>query len=239
MIPARTSVSLANGIKRRESKALRFYQDETGSGSPVEFALLLPLFLILLVGVFQVWEVISVKESLDRGVLQAAEYWSTCLPKSGGASTHCRHAASVLIRRELAYNSIIRSRAEAGQVEATDLVISYIQQPMEILAGGVPIVATPRPGSDPDDWPVFHPFLIQARLAMPWAVQVPFLPPLRIVVRAQHVAFKEKPYEQPTPTPASAVGGMGWGGSPTPTIERWGSTWRATPTPTLSKWDNT
>ena len=221
---------------------IRFAQDENGSGSPIEFVLLLPLFIVLLVGVYQVWEVISIRESLDRGVLQAAEYWSTCLPLHGGASTNCREAAEAILRRELANNAILRSRASAGQLDAEDLIITYKQQRYEILSGLRPVVAPTLARSDPDDWPVFHPFAIEARLAVPWAVQIPFLPPQRIALTIEHVTFKEKPYAPPTPTPSptnlSASRGKeaNWGRWPTLTPEA--GTWATSPTPTPSGWRN-
>lgn len=207
----------------RSDLARQFLTDERGAGSPIEFVLVLPLFLLLLIGAYQVWQVISIRESLDRGVLQAAEYWSTCYAIRGDEQTACKYTAERIILGELANNSLLKAWDRAGKLRRTDFTLQYFQHPD----------ADARRRSlteDPDSLEEFRTFTIEARLAVPWAVDLPFMEPRRLVIRAAHTAFKEKPYIPPTPTPTPTA-------SPTPAaILPGGSFFRAsTMTPAPSR----
>jgi hypothetical protein len=47
----------------------------------------------------------------------------------------------------------------------------------------------------------FEPFVIVARLAVPWEIRLPMMPPQRLILESRHVSFKEKPFIWPSPTP--------------------------------------
>ena len=194
MIPAIAAHSRA-GPPRRGLLA-RFWRDVGGAGNPIEFAVVLPLFVLLLFGIYQVWEITAIKESLDRGVLQAAEYWSTALSGYGTTAEALKNTSDQLIVRSLENNSLLRARARAGQIEEIDLSIKYLRYDVktgalwgEISDAAGLLALAP-----------FETFLIEARLAIPWIIELPLLPPQRITIQTSHIAFKERPFQWPPPT---------------------------------------
>lgn len=98
------------GAARRRSPG-SFWRDVRGAGNVLEFAILLPLILLLLLGAYEIWRIIALKESLDRGVLQAAEYWST-VPHPAGQQPY-RLTAEWLARREVESSSLLRGSPDA------------------------------------------------------------------------------------------------------------------------------
>lgn len=170
--------------KRRA--ASQFLKDSRGAGNPIEFALLLPLFLLLLFGLLEIWKIIALKESLDRGVVQAAEYWSTCPPTP--SPQPYKYTAEQIVRREVENNSLVRPRV--GQPPpSVELSIRYYDAETGVE------YADPAHNALP-----FQPFVIEARLVVPWDIGVPMIPSRPLVIRARHIAFKEKPYPTRTPT---------------------------------------
>ncbi len=58
-------------------KHLRLWRsDDRGAYELVQFALILPVFIVILYGSFELLKVVSVRHSLDSGVYQAARYLS-------------------------------------------------------------------------------------------------------------------------------------------------------------------
>lgn len=165
----------------------RFIQDKRGAGNPIEFILILPLLLLLLFGIYEIWRIVSIKESLDRGLLQAAEYWSTCPPTP--SPQPYKYTAEQIVRRELAHNPLIGSQA------GVDLTIEYYDAQTGVQIWDPTWLVRP-----------FEPFIITARLAVPWEIKLPLLGSRRMIIGSKHVAFKEKPYWvlPPTPTPTRA-----------------------------------
>ena len=172
--------------------ARHFLKDSRGGSNPIEFALLLPLFLLLLFGLLEIWKIIALKESLDRGVLQAAEYWSTCPPPARTPSPEgykYKYTAEQLVRQEVENHPLIRPRAGQPPPDV-ELSIRYY----DAKTG----VEHYNPADIVD---VFEPFIIEARLVVPWGIGLPMISLRPLMLRSRHVAFKELPYQRPTPTP--------------------------------------
>jgi hypothetical protein len=178
------AVAEPSGAASRRSGPGAFWRDARGSGNAIEFAILLPLILLLLLGAYEIWRVIALRESLDRGVLQAAEYWSTC-PAPAGPQPY-RLTAEWLVRREVENNSLLR----ASPAAPLDLSLRYYS-----LQSGAEIY-------DPAVLGQFDPFVIVARLAVPWEIRLPLMPTQRLVLESRHLSFKEMPFVWPSPTPS-------------------------------------
>jgi len=56
---------LARGLRYRERGA-----------STVTYALVLPLFILLVFGTFEIWRIVSIRQSMERGVYRAARHLS-------------------------------------------------------------------------------------------------------------------------------------------------------------------
>jgi hypothetical protein len=182
---------------KEHHRLLQFWRDVKGAGNPIEFALVLPVFLLLLFGTYQVWEIASIKESLDRGVLQAAEYWSTCLRESSVNSSVYTRTAERIIQAELSHNATLRYRAEKSLNPLT-LQIRYYRYDVEHAQRRWEITNPAQLGD-------FETFLIEARLWIPWEIHIPLLPQQNFSVRTSHLAFTERPYQWPTPVPTPAL----------------------------------
>jgi len=84
----------------------RFCREKRGA-SVITYALTLPLFVLLVFGILEVWRVMAVRQSLNLGVYQAMRYLSSqgrdWLPSSAGAweTIACRTAAQCTRSREL------------------------------------------------------------------------------------------------------------------------------------------
>lgn len=55
---------------------IAWIRDRRGSADIIQFVLILPIFVLMFYGFFEVWRVVSVKQSLDAGTYQAARYLS-------------------------------------------------------------------------------------------------------------------------------------------------------------------
>ena len=69
MIPRRSSTLRAAGPIRALRRSNR-------GASAVTYALALPLFILLVFGTFEAWRIVSIRQSLERGVYKAARYLS-------------------------------------------------------------------------------------------------------------------------------------------------------------------
>lgn len=77
-----------------------------------QFALLLPIVLVLVLMSFEVWQVISVKKSLHMAAYQAARY--IALGQKRGADT--AEKAKTLIQENLATNPLLVERLDEVEV---------------------------------------------------------------------------------------------------------------------------
>jgi len=57
-------------------------RDKKGSGI-ITYTLVLPIFIFLIFGVFEVWKIISIKQALDAGTYKAARYLSANYDQEG------------------------------------------------------------------------------------------------------------------------------------------------------------
>jgi len=176
----------------------------------IQFVLVLPLLLILILGSFAVWKVVSAKQSLASGTYQAARYLSVAgkylnyAPDADDDPDDWQDAARIIIASELENNSLLRPLPQPS--------VSFDRP------------SRPRcPNEDAINDPMPHLedalFTIWAGVTLPWPVHIPFLDPETITLVEKHTSYIEcEPIFASPPTPTVTA-------APTPT---------STPTPTPS-----
>ncbi len=91
-------------------------RDKRGSADLIQFVLIVPIFVLIFYGLFEVWRLVSVKGSLRAGTYQAARYLSV----NNDRWRYDRAVAAEIIYRELENNSLL------DRDEARSLVEIYI-----------------------------------------------------------------------------------------------------------------
>lgn len=89
----------------------RFCREKRGA-SIITYALTLPLFVLLVFGILEIWRVMAVRQSLNLGAYQAMRYLSSqgrdWLPSSAGAwETIAASTATYTINAELQRNALV------------------------------------------------------------------------------------------------------------------------------------
>jgi len=151
-------VNRLNGLSRLDNpfnRLNRLTGDRRGA-ILVQFALLVPIFVIIALGSFEVWKAISAKQSLHSGTYQAVRYLSLN-PVESLDPIEWEAEARKLIVPELANNGFVKGHLAEG-------VRIYITMPEEL---------------DCDE-----PFGIRAEL--PWRAVIPYLPREHWVLADQH-----------------------------------------------------
>ena len=93
--------------------------------STVTYALVLPLFILLVFGTFEIWRIVSIRQSMERGVYRAARYLS---------QHHLRYGdAWGLAHSEVAENSWLMSTNSDSLVLITTPADLTILQPGDKL----------------------------------------------------------------------------------------------------------
>lgn len=169
--------------------------DQRG-GALIEFVLVLPLFLILILGSFAVWKVVSAKQSLASGTYQAARYLSVegryldYAPDFDDAPDDWQDAARIIITSELENNSLLRSLSQP---------VITIEPPSR--------PECPRQRCTEDRYAV-DPclldalFTVRAEITLPWPVRIPLLDSETITLEEKRTSYIEcGPILRPTPTP--------------------------------------
>jgi len=90
-----------------------FMRDRRGSADLIQFVLIVPIFVLIFYGLFEVWKLVSVKGSLRVGTYQAARYLSV----NNDRWRYDRAVAAEIIRRELENNGLLGSDEARSLVE--------------------------------------------------------------------------------------------------------------------------
>jgi len=117
---------------------------ERGSTQVIELVLILPIFVLILYGSFEVWKVVSVKQSLDAAVGRLAQ----CLRLYHGGDDD-RDRCESIIRMELGGNNLMD--------EPLELTIEYYN-------------ASDRQIPDPTDLSCNAIFTVEGKVELPWDI---------------------------------------------------------------------
>ena len=169
---------------------IAWMRDRRGSVDVIQFVLILPIFVLMFYGFFEVWRVVSVKQSLDAGTYQAARCLSVYFHYGGDEA---RVRCEKVLRTELANNSLI------DEDDLLDLRIKYYD-------------AREREIEDLTRLPCNELFTVRAGLELPWTTVIPYLSSRCIVLVGQHTSYIEcgpswAPAPTPTPTATPVSGG--------------------------------
>jgi len=144
-----------------------FTSDERGA-STISYAILLPLFVMLLLGGYYVWEIIAMRQALDRATYLAVR--ELAKPDANIAYTPPRaedlkndaweKISGILEADPLIYAQFARHGADLRRYLTTDADID-------------PFPGQPTEREGPVQSSVL--FEIRATLRIPWLVQIPFL----------------------------------------------------------------
>jgi hypothetical protein len=123
----------------------------------VQTMVILPIFILIVFGGFEVWKVMSVKQSLTSGTSEAARYLSFNHRDVGDRDT-----AEGIIYKELSNNDLIGNTS-------FDLDIRYYELSDDLkLVGPIP---------DPTTLSCWKVFRVEAKLTLPWTIIIPGLSP--------------------------------------------------------------
>ena len=147
-------------------------RSERGSTQVIEFALILPILVLILYGSFEVWKVVSVKQSLDTAVGKLAQ----CLRLYHAAD---RKRCERIVSMELGGNSLMDGHLEP--IKYYDADDNWKEDPANLLRTCDAI------------------FTVEGKVKLPWGI--PFLSSgNNMYLTSKHTSFIEcGPSEEPTP----------------------------------------
>ncbi|MBM3134058.1 MAG: hypothetical protein FJZ89_01975 [Chloroflexi bacterium] len=150
-------------------------RDQRGAVDLIQFALILPIMILIIFGSYEIWRLVSVKQSLYAGTYQAARYVSLNYLIDGPA---VQAVADEIIVKELTNNALLSGDTGLQSIEYTPAGLAGL-----------------RP---------YQFFRIRTTLRLPWPVIIPFLPTQpSITLVEQQTSFVEAGPTRflPTPTP--------------------------------------
>lgn len=183
-------------------------KDRRGSVDLIQFVLILPIFVLLLYGSFEVWKIVSVKQSVGAATYQAARCRSVYNNCNGVSDiTDDNFNCERVLLHELADNSFIdwedltgveiRYRDDEGNV----ICVVAVDQSLAPYRLGCP--------QDPAALDRNERFSVEAELFLPWPIFIPGLfsaggeASRSPTLVARHRSYIEcGPRWRPTPTPA-------------------------------------
>jgi hypothetical protein len=179
-----------------------------GSADLIQLVLILPIFVLLIYGSFEVWKIVSVKQSLGAATYQAARCRSVYNDCNGVTNLeddefNCEWvllnevADNGFVDQEDLIGAEIRYRDEQGNV----ICVVGVNQNLEIEKRSCP--------EDPaGDLGRNEKFDVEAELFLPWPIFIPGLFPdgsggTSITLVARHRSYIEcgPQWSPPTPTP--------------------------------------
>ncbi len=196
------------------SRVKAFRRDRKGAYDLIQFALILPVFILLLYGSFELIKLISIRQSLEAGTYQAARYLSV-YHKYYYDETYNREAADDTLRAEqLLWDSLL-ANPYLSDVAPLQLDIRYFNGAGQEIATPVDFpcedirTALDNPGTSNLI------FTVRTRLTVPWQTSLLGLSMGSVTLTSGHTSFVDcgpwfpppRPTPTPTPTPTPAAGG--------------------------------
>ena len=178
-------------------------RDRKGSVDLIQLVLALPIFILIFYGFFEVWKIVSVRQSLGAATYHAARCRSLYpgRPIGGGTSLdEDGYRCEWGLLKELVNNSFveeedlwgvqIRYRNKNGNVICVVTPGQIAQDAVNVCPNG------------PTSLACNEKFDAEAALFLPWSISVPGLPSRGMTLVARHRSFIEcDPNWQPTPLP--------------------------------------
>ena len=194
----------------RRLKALR--EDNGGAYDLIQFALIIPIFVLILYTSFEVIRLVSVRQSLESGTYQAARYLSVYHmyyydSRYNRLEVDDTQRAEQLIWESLLANPYIAEKA------GIQVVIRYFNGAGEQIVTPVdfPCREIENLLSYPDTSNLV--FTVRTQVTMPWETSLLGLSMGSITLTSSHTSFVDcgpwypPPRPTPTPTPTPGPGG--------------------------------
>jgi len=187
----------------------KWLHDQRGTYELVQFALILPVFIILLYGSFELLKLVSIRQSLDAGTYQAARYLSV-YHKIYYNENYNRPAQDDRLQAErLIWQSLLASPFVS---EDTPMYVSirYFNRDNQELASPVdfPCGQIRESLNDPN-----LVLTVRTQVTLPWKGTVLGLSLGNVTISSAHTVFVDCgpwypwPVETPQPTPTRLAGG--------------------------------
>lgn len=152
---------------------IKFIRDKQGA-STVAYLLVLPLFIMIVFGSFQMWRIISIKQSLHVGAYQTVR----CLTMYDDRGTGLAGCES-LLRAKLAQNGLIDDAALASLDIRYFLTEEHQEYPIND-----PTLDLPECGDA---------FRMKTSLSLPWSIVIPYLPARDMTLHQWKTSYIECP----------------------------------------------
>jgi len=170
---------------RRIATLQCLWQDRHGT-TVIQFVLVLPIFLLLLIGSYELWRLVAIKQRLEAATVQATRYLMVegrfLIPphRSGAFPYEWENLAREIIVEQLAKDSLVGGELANGVVVMVDTPTHFAP----VCPGGA------------SENPVIHlrnaQFSVTAALPIPSPLRIPFLGLAEgIVLRETHTAYVE------------------------------------------------
>jgi hypothetical protein len=194
----------------RRLKAL--LKEERGAYDLIQFALIVPIFVIMLYGSFELIKLVSIRQSLDSGTYQAARYLSVYHRTYYDSKYNRENVDDTLRAERLIWESLL-ANPHISEATPIQVVIRYFNGAGEEISSPVdfPCWDIKNSLNRPDTSNLI--FTVRTRLTMPWQTSVLGLSMGSITVASAHTSFVDcgpwypPPRPTPTPTPTPVAGG--------------------------------
>lgn len=172
-------------------------KDEQGN-TIIQFVLVLPIFILVVFGSYEIWKLVHLKQSLEAATIQATRYLSVEGPFFlDDYPEGWRQRAWRIVAGELENESLIEDQFESA--------VLRVDVSNRFRSG--------RPECPGDEAKYSYravnraersQFAVHSELQVPWSIQIPFVDtPDNLVLTETHWHYLEcpPPYTEPTPTP--------------------------------------
>jgi len=181
-------------------------RDERGAVELIQLALLVPVFITILYGSFELVKVLSIRQSLDAGTYQAARYLSVYHESYVDSSFNRPLAEDQLRAERLIWESLL-GNPFITEDDPPTIVIRYFDRDGVQMASPVnfPCPQIPNNRSLLDDPRMV--FTVYAQATVPWRASVLGVTIGTITLTSAHTAFVDcgpwYPWPGPTATPTA------------------------------------
>ncbi len=190
------------------------FRDQRGAYDLIQFALILPIFVVILYGSFELMKLASIRQSLDAGTYQAARYLSVHHKfyydhRYNRESVDDTLRAECLIRESLLANSFISTDTPMH------IVIRYFNGAGQEIRSPVNFdcVRIKTHLDNPDTSNLV--FTVRTQITLPWQASVLGLSLGNVTLTSAHTTFVDcgpwypppLPTPTPVPTPTPGAGG--------------------------------
>jgi len=186
-------------------------KDKRGSYELLQFALILPIFVVILYGSFELMKLVSIRQSLDAGTYQAARYLSVyhtsyahperVKPRTGDDTLR----AVRLIWESLQNNSYL------AEDPAVRLSVHYYNALGQEIGSPADLSCSDMESALEDQEQNGLIFTVRTELTLPWKASVLGISLGTVTLTSSQTSFVDcgpwVPWPPPTPTPGSRAGG--------------------------------